>query len=132
MLAVRHLLDLAAQFEAWRVGLASARDAHIDTTTPGGHFTFHILAAVAELERGLIRERVQAGVARAQARGVHCGRPRLEIDLRPALALLDQGLSIRATAKAIRVSESTLRLHLREAGAWPRPTAPDAQKVDRA
>jgi DNA invertase Pin-like site-specific DNA recombinase len=99
----------------------SLRDAHIDTTTPGGRFTFQIHAAVAELERGLIQERVRAGVARAQAQGVHCGRPRTELDLRPALAMLDAGHGLKATAKALRLAPSTLRDHLRVAGAWPRP-----------
>ena len=56
--SVSHLLDLTDQFQSWGVGLVSARDAHIDTTTPAGRFTLQILGAVAELERGLIRERV--------------------------------------------------------------------------
>ncbi len=121
--SVAHLLDLTDQFQSWGVGLVSARDAHIDTTTPAGRFTLQILGAVAELERGLIRERVQAGVDRARAAGTHCGRPRAELDLRPAVAMLDQGYGLKAASRALGVPMSTLRRRLTEAGAWPREGA---------
>ena len=58
---------------------------------------------------------------RAQAAGKHCGRPKVELDLRPALAMLDQGHGLKTTAKALGVSRATLRRRLEEAGAWPRP-----------
>ena len=125
--SVAHLLDLADSLNAWGVGLVSVRDAHVDTTTPSGRFTLQILGAVAELERSLIRERVVAGVRRAQAAGKHCGRPKCEMDLRPALAMLDQGHGLKTTAKALGVSRATLRRRLAESGAWPR--AEGVQKV---
>lgn len=125
--SVAHLLDLADSLNAWGVGLVSVRDAHVDTTTPSGRFTLQILGAVAELERSLIRERVVAGVRRAQAAGKHCGRPKCEMDLRPALAMLDQGHGLKTTAKALGVSRATLRRRLAESGAWPRPQG--VQKV---
>ncbi len=120
--SVRHLLELGDSLNAWGVGLVSIRDAHIDTTTPSGRFTLQILGAVAELERGLVRERVIAGVRRAQAAGKHCGRPKVELDLRPALAMLGQGHGLKTTAKALGVSRATLRRRLVEAGEWPRAT----------
>ena len=46
----------------------------IDTTTPG-KLVFHVFAALAELERDLIRERTSTGLAAARARGRHGGRP---------------------------------------------------------
>jgi DNA invertase Pin-like site-specific DNA recombinase len=46
----------------------------IDTTSPGGKITFHIFCALAEFERGLIRERVNAGLA-ALKKGKKGGRP---------------------------------------------------------
>jgi len=119
--SVRHLLELSDSLNAWGVGLVSIRDAHIDRTTPSGRFTRQILGAVAELERGLVRERVIAGVRRAQAAGKHCGRPKVELDLRPALAMLGQGHGLKTTAKALGVSRATLRRRLVEAGEWPRP-----------
>lgn len=99
----------------------------MDTTTPSGRFTLQILGAVAELERSLIRERVVAGVRRAQAAGKHCGRPKRDLDLRPALAMLGQGHGLKTTAKALGVSRATLRRRLTESGAWPR--AEGVQKV---
>jgi DNA invertase Pin-like site-specific DNA recombinase len=53
----------------------SLQDA-IDTTTPQGKFFFHITGAFAELERDLIRERTQAGLQAARARGRKGGRPK--------------------------------------------------------
>ena len=117
--SVRNLLELVDSLNAWGVGLVSLRDAHIDTTTPSGRFTLQILAAVGELERELVRERVIAGVRRAQAAGKHCGRPKVELDLRPALALLREGQSLKETARILGVSRNTLRRRLREAGEWP-------------
>jgi len=127
--SVVHLLHVADSLNAWGVGLVSVRDAHVDTTTPAGRFTLQILGAVAELERSLIRERVIAGVRRAQAAGKHCGRPRVEYDLRPAIAMLDQGHGLKTTSKALGVSRATLRRRLVEAGEWPRPAG--VQKADR-
>jgi putative DNA-invertase from lambdoid prophage Rac len=73
--SVRHLVELAGDFEALGVGLV-VLDQAIDTTTPAGRFLFHSLAAVAELERDLIRERVVAGMRAAKRRGAPIGRPK--------------------------------------------------------
>jgi hypothetical protein len=84
-----------------------------------GRMVFTMIAGVAEFEREIIRERVIAGVRRAQAQGKHCGRKRVELDLRPAVAMLDKGHGIKTTARSLGVSVSTLRRRLREAGHWP-------------
>ena len=78
-------------------------------------------SAIGELERDLIRERVVAGVRRAQAAGKHCGRPRVDLDLRPALALLREGRSLKEVSAILKLSRATLRRRLRETGAWPPP-----------
>lgn len=117
--SVIHLLGTTESLREWGVGLVSLRDAHIDTTTPSGRFVLQILGAVAELERGMIQERVVAGVRRAQAAGKHCGRPRkatADKALVAAKALLDQGWGWRAVAEATGVQKDTLRRRLREAG----------------
>ncbi len=60
----------------------------IDTTTPGGKLIFHLMGALAEFERDLIRERTNAGLAAARARGRVGGRPRkLTTNGKVALAL---------------------------------------------
>ena len=48
---------------------------HIDTSSPSGKFTFHLFSALAEFERNTIRERTQAGLVAARARGRVGGRP---------------------------------------------------------
>jgi DNA invertase Pin-like site-specific DNA recombinase len=53
---------------------------------------FHIFGALAEFERDLIRERTQAGLAAARARGRHGGRPRVEALNRPQKVSLAQAL----------------------------------------
>ena len=72
-----------------------------------------------DYERSLLRERVVAGVRRAQACGKHCGRPRKELDLRPALALLNEGRGLKDVARILKVPRATLRRRLDEAGRWP-------------
>jgi DNA invertase Pin-like site-specific DNA recombinase len=62
----------------------------IDTATPAGKAMFQMMGVFAEFERAMIRERVNAGIARAKAGGKHCGRPfidtKLEGRIRDALA----------------------------------------------
>lgn len=119
--SVAHLMTIVESLKTWGVGLVSVRDAHVDTTTPAGRFSLQILGAVAELERSLIQERVVAGVRRAQAAGKHCGRPKRELDLRPAVALLREGRDLKDVARILRVDRNTLRRRLREVGLWPVP-----------
>ncbi len=51
----------------------------IDTSTPSGKFTFHLFGALAEMERDIIRERTNAGLEAARARGRNGGRPPINI-----------------------------------------------------
>ena len=125
---VSHLLELTQSFQSWGVGLVSVRDPHVDSASPTGRFALQILGAVAELELALTKERVIAGVRRAQRAGRHCGRPKVTIDVRPAVAMLDLGHGLKATAKSLGVSPSTLRRRLSEAGQWPRPGRQGVQK----
>jgi DNA invertase Pin-like site-specific DNA recombinase len=48
----------------------------LDTSTPTGKAMFQLLGVFAELERSIITERINAGIARAKAAGKRCGRPR--------------------------------------------------------
>jgi len=119
--SVAHLLSVLDELRALGVAFVSLNES-VDTSTPVGRMVFTLIGAVAEFEREIIRERVCAGVRRAQAEGKHCGRPRVAFDLRPATAMLDQGHGLKATATAMGVSPRTLRRRLREAGRWPRVT----------
>jgi DNA invertase Pin-like site-specific DNA recombinase len=73
--SLRDLIDTINALKERGVGFKSLQDA-IDTTTAGGMLIFHIMAALAEFERALIRERTQAGLKAARARGRKGGRPR--------------------------------------------------------
>ena len=57
------------------IRVLAGQGASIDTTTPSGKLVFALFAALAEFERGLIRERTLAGLASARARGRKGGRP---------------------------------------------------------
>jgi DNA invertase Pin-like site-specific DNA recombinase len=117
--SLQHVLGVLDQLTGHGVGFVSLRDAGLDTTTPAGRLFTAIIAAFAEFERGVIQERVVAGVRRAQAAGKHCGRPRKDTAdkaLVAAKALLDQGWGWRAVAEATGIQKDTLRRRLRDAG----------------
>jgi len=88
--STRHLVTLVAELDALGVDLV-VLDQAIDTTTPAGRRLFHVLAAIAEFERDLIRDRVLAGLRRARGEGRHLGRTRkhrVEVEhARPLLAM---------------------------------------------
>jgi DNA invertase Pin-like site-specific DNA recombinase len=98
--SIRHLIMVGDEMRALGIDLVSVQDT-IDTTNPSGRFTFHVLGAVAELERELIRERTVAGVAAARRRGVRLGRPVVRLDL-------DQATELRAAGKSYKVIAATL------------------------
>jgi DNA invertase Pin-like site-specific DNA recombinase len=72
--SVRNLIDVVSGLAARGVDLL-VLDQAIDTTTPSGKLMFHMLAAIAEFEKDLIRERTMDGLATARARGRTGGRP---------------------------------------------------------
>ncbi len=72
--SIRHLIDQLQVLADRGVGFRSLQET-IDTTSPGGRLVFHVFAALAEFERDLIRERTNAGLAAARARGRTGGRP---------------------------------------------------------
>ena len=117
---LRGLVSLVDDLGRWGVDLVSVHDRDIDTTSPSGLLIFQIFAAVAEYERGIIRERSLAGIRRAQRDGKHCGRKPKEIDLRPAIALLDQDRTLTEVAGILALDRTTLRRRLIAAGEWPR------------
>ena len=82
----------------------------VDTSTPSGRMLFQMLAVFAEFERAIITSRINAGLARARAKGVTFGRPNLSLDRRTKVqkALID-GLSIRQVAKATGVSTASVQ-----------------------
>jgi DNA invertase Pin-like site-specific DNA recombinase len=72
--SVKHMHDTLAAWEALGIGFRSIRE-QFDTTTALGRLLMNLLAALAEFELELIRERVKAGMDRARRQGKHIGRP---------------------------------------------------------
>jgi DNA invertase Pin-like site-specific DNA recombinase len=84
---------------------------NIDTTTSGGKLIFHIFGALAEFERNLIRERTQAGLTAARARGKKGGRPKALTDRQISIAkslYTDRKASIQEIFRTLKISTATL------------------------
>jgi len=119
--SLRHLVELATALLEKGVGLKSINDP-IDTTTSSGRLTFNLFACLSEFERDLIRERTQAGLTAARARGRLGGRPK---GLSPeaqktawAAETLyrERSLSVREIADKLGIAKSTLYEYLRHRG----------------
>src|SRR4051812_27683061 len=73
--SLRHLIDTVTDLQTREIGFQSITES-INTTTSGGKLVFHIFGALAEFEREIIRERTNAGLQAARARGRNGGRPK--------------------------------------------------------
>jgi len=108
--SLRDLVNMVDDFQQRGVHFRSLTE-DINTATPGGKLTFHIFAALAEFERGLIIERTREGMKAARARGVRTGPPpKLTPQQKAhALQLIDAGKHSREQiADLLKVSRSTL------------------------
>lgn len=105
----RSITDLVASLEEFRVLGVAFVSIHeqIDTGSPTGRVVFAVVAAMAEFEREILRERVKAGLARARERGVRLGRP-LKLDALEVLRLRRDGMSVRAIARSVGAPASTV------------------------
>lgn len=117
--SLSHLLQMLEELASLGVGFISLHDPGLDSTS-SGRLMLCIVGAFAQYERDLLRERVASGIRRARQEGVHCGRPKVVLDVRPAVALLAKGHGLKGIATMLKVSRGTLRRRLREAGEWPR------------
>ena len=117
----RNLKDLVQQvtgLQARGVHFVSLQE-RLDTTSAAGKLIFHLFASLAEFERDLIRERVQAGLQAARARGRKGGRPQVLVGakLDRAADLMAAGqLPVREIARIVGVDRSTLYRHLHPDG----------------
>lgn len=103
------LCGLIGRLKGQSAGFQSLTD-DIDTTTTGGKLVFHIMGALAEFERDLIRERTKAGMKAAKKRGKHIGRPKAlsKGQLQHMNELLAQGKTQREVAELFGVSANTV------------------------
>lgn len=111
--SMSHLIETVKELERIGVGFKSLTE-KIDTTTPGGRLVFHLFSALAEFERDLIRERVQAGLRSARERGRKGGRPPVSEEVKTmARALMsDKNLSVKQICGRLGIARSTLYKHV--------------------
>jgi DNA invertase Pin-like site-specific DNA recombinase len=104
-----HLITTMTDLEERGIGFKSLTE-NIDTTTSGGKLIFHIFGALAEFERNLIRERTQAGLSAARARGKRGGRPKVLTGRKLGIAsdLYEKRHPIAEICRALKISKATL------------------------
>jgi DNA invertase Pin-like site-specific DNA recombinase len=107
--SLRHLIDVFSDLESRGVAIRSLTES-LDTSTPGGRLIFHVFGALAEFERDLIRERTNAGLVAARARGRTGGRPSVWTaeKLQTAQDLLAQGTDIATVSRILGVSRASI------------------------
>lgn len=88
----------------------------IDTSSAMGKLTLNIMAAFADFEREIIRERMKTGRKAAEKRGIVCNRPRLNISENKVMKYINKGLSATATAKVLDIDPATVVKRLNEWG----------------
>ena len=107
---MKQLIETVEELDQRNIGFRSLTEA-VDTTTAGGKLVFHVFGALAEFERAIIRERINAGLEAARSRGRVGGRPSSlsEDDIAAAKAMLaDSGLSVGSVAARLGVSTATI------------------------
>lgn len=113
--SLKHLIELMSGLEKKEVGFCSLQES-INTASPGGKLVFYLFGALAEFERNLIRERTQAGLAAARARGRRGGRPRALTRKQEELAVKlhqERQHTIREICGILKISKPTLYEYLR-------------------
>ncbi len=119
--SLNHLIGLVNDLMKKNIGLQSLHDP-IDTTTAQGRLSFNLFASLAEFERDIIRERTQAGLSAARARGRNGGRPKgipqkAEATACAAETLYKEGrLSVNEISEKLGIAKSTLYAYLRHRG----------------
>jgi DNA invertase Pin-like site-specific DNA recombinase len=113
--SLKHLIETITGLNDRQIGFKSITEA-LDTTTSGGKLIFHIFGALAEFERDIIRERTQAGLQAARARGRKGGRPK---SLTPKKAQMAEALykdktnTIDEICRTLNISRATLYRYIK-------------------
>ncbi|WP_301951991.1 recombinase family protein [Klebsiella pneumoniae] len=111
--SARDLITLVSEMQARGVNFRSLTDS-IDTSTPAGRFFFHVMSALAEMERELIVERTRAGLAAAREQGRFGGRRRVMTEevVERCRRMLENGATRQQIADVIGVNVKTLYKYL--------------------
>lgn len=116
--SLKNLIEIVSQLMEKKIGLQSLNDP-VDTTTSHGRLIFNLFASLAEFERDIIRDRTQAGLSAARARGQQGGRPAGLSKQAESVACaaetlyLERKLSVRKIANQLGIAKTTLYAYLR-------------------
>ena len=115
--SLKDLIERITDLHSRNIGFKSLTE-NIDTTTSGGKLIFHIFGALAEFERDIIKERTNAGLTAARARGRQGGRPRSTLSDEKKLQLARQmyenkSLPMREICKALGIPRSTFYKYMK-------------------
>jgi DNA invertase Pin-like site-specific DNA recombinase len=114
--SLKHLVTTIGDLSAYGVAFISLRD-NLDLSTPSGRLMMHIIGAMAQFERELIKERVSAGMQAARRRGSRIGRPRAYANAEKIRALRAQDIPWRVIAKQLGIGTGTAIRALQNGGA---------------
>ena len=117
--SLHDLILLGRRLDEAGIGLMSVQE-KIDTSSSGGRLVFHMFGALAEFERNLVRERTQAGLNAARARGRKGGRPKVLEPAKRQLAVqlyAEKKHTIVEICRMMGISKPTLYNYVAEAGA---------------
>jgi DNA invertase Pin-like site-specific DNA recombinase len=113
--SLKRLIETVTTLNNRGIGLKSLTE-NIDSTTSGGKLIFHIFGALAEFERDIIRERTQAGLMAARARGRLGGRPKALDEKKAEIAkqlYRDKTNEIADICQTLNISRATLYRYVR-------------------
>ncbi len=114
--SLQHLLKLLEEFHAKGVDVYFHQQG-IDTTTPAGKLMFQMCGAFAEFERGMIQERVKAGLARAVAQGKKLGGPTIPTKIQvKAQEMYEVGMSFRKIGRELNIHHATVKKYVLTTG----------------
>lgn len=102
--SLKDLVTTLQELSELGVEFVSIKD-QIDMTTASGRLMTHLLAAFAEFEAALIKERVNAGITQARRKGIILGRPSV-INKNEVMRLRNQGKSLTEIAKQLNTTKS--------------------------
>lgn len=105
--SVRHFLEVLDELTRLNIAFVSFRE-NVDTDSALGRAMVVIVAAISELERSLIVERVKSGMRRAKLEGRQIGRARLDIDREQVVEDRRTGMSLTQVAKRHNISRASV------------------------
>ncbi len=107
------LVQTLHDLQTWSVSLIAQTGLQFDISTPQGKLIASLMAALAEFERDLLRERIRSGIAAAKAKGKSFGRklgerPKSDRLEPKVLLLLEEGRSYRFISRELNLSKNTV------------------------